>query len=342
MRNPGVAAAVWISLALGGLLAGCSDDDPTTSYAFGPFALAAGEEIEDDCVQITLHNDAPLYINAVELTTGVGFHHSNWLYVPEHVFPGGDGRFRCADRGYNEAVAALYGGVLFAQSTQAPHEIQAFPPGVAVKLPARTKIVAQVHLLNTGDTPLALAPTIALTRLPATAVATELAGISFQNQALALPANRGSKFTLECDLAEEHRRALGRDPDFHIYYALAHYHALGTRLTLDAVRADGSTTAVYTTDAQVGDTLGGPIDPPFDMTGYAKLRFACEFYNPRASVVGWGVGDQEMCVFLAFSDSTFTFGGGVNGEEPPQNETVVGNELHYTNPCAVFATGAVR
>lgn len=326
-------------------LAGCdstSEPDLLRSYDFGPFDLGAGQEIENDCVQITLHNDEPIFVGSVELTTGVGFHHSNWLYVPEHIFAGPDGVFDCDERGYNEPVAAVYGGVLFAQSTQAPHEVQQFPPGVAVKLPARTKLIAQVHLLNATEAAITLRPNIKLALRPEAEVQTLLNGISFQNQALALPSLRPSRFTVECDLGPEHRRIFGRDPDFHIYYALAHYHSLGTGLTVEAMRADGTTTPIYSTASQVGDTLGGPIDPPFDMTGYTGLRFSCDFYNPRPEIVRWGFGDQEMCVFLAFADSTFNWGGGVNEPGPPHNEQIVGNAVHYTEPCAVFATDAER
>jgi hypothetical protein len=58
--------------------------------------------------------------------------------------------------------------------------------------------------------------------------------------------------------------------------------------------------------------------------------------------VKWGVGDQEMGVFLAFSDSPYAWGGGVNERIPPENETAVGNALHYSNSCAVFASDARR
>jgi hypothetical protein len=344
MRKP--ASPTLAILALPALLAlsqvaACSDGPPN-SYDFGPFTVASGDEVMSDCVQISLHNDAPVYVNSVELTTGPGFHHSNWLYVPEHVFAGPDGTFKCRDRGYSEAVAAVFGGVLFAQSTQVPHEVQAFPPGVAVKLPPKTKLIGQIHLLNPTDAPLKLRPNITLSLIPEVEVATKLAGISFQNQALALPPNRESRFTIECDLAERHRTFLGTDPNFRIYYGLAHYHELGTRLDLEAVRPDGTATTVYSTANLAGDALGGPIDPAFDMTGYTKLRFSCNFYNPRADVVQWGIGDQEMCIFLAFSDSPYAWGGGMNEPEPPQTETQVGNALHYTSPCAVFATDARR
>ena len=91
--------------------------DPVT-YPFGPYDLAAHTEVTDDCVQITLGNTDAIYVNAVELTTGPGFHHSNWFYVPEHTFAGDDGTFSCKSRNFDQAVAAIQGGVFFAQSTQ--------------------------------------------------------------------------------------------------------------------------------------------------------------------------------------------------------------------------------
>ncbi|MEO8700437.1 MAG: hypothetical protein ABI867_10350 [Kofleriaceae bacterium] len=327
-------------------LLGCGGGEPSSpaiqSFDFGPYDIAPGEEFTDTCVQITLHNADYIYINAVELTTGPGFHHSNWFFVPERTFAGEDGSYSCRDRDFNEPVAAVLGGVLFAQSTQAPHEIQQFPEGVVIKIPPFSKIVTQIHLLNASETPLTVRPNIKITPVAESTVTTTLAGISFQNQALALPANRQSRFTIDCDLAPQHRSLFGRDPDFKIYYALAHYHELGTGLTVEAVRPDGSATTVFTTSTRVGDTLGGPIDPAFDMTGYTRVRFSCEFFNPRPDVVRWGVGDQEMCVFLAFSDSTYNWGGGVNDIEEPQNPVDVGTEMQFTNPCMVLASDASR
>lgn len=314
----------------------------TTTYPFGPYDIAPNQEVTWDCVQISLDNADYIHVNTVELTTGPGFHHSNWFYVPEHIFPGEDGTYKCDDRGFSEPAAALLGGVLFAQSTQAAHEVQAFPEGVVVKIPPRSKIVAQIHLLNSGDAPLRVEPNIKLTSIRKADVKTVLAGISFQNQALALPPNKESRFIVECDLDPRHRGVFGRSPDFKIYYALAHYHDLGTELTVEAVRPDGTAATIYTTTTQVGDALGGPIDPLFDMTGFTKLRFWCDFYNPRANVVRWGVGDQEMCVFLAFSDSPHNWGGGVNERTAPQNPVEVGNQVQYTNPCTVFSGEAAR
>jgi hypothetical protein len=329
-------ARIAISLLV---LAGCSGDEPGM-HSFGPFEIAPYQEILSQCVQISLNNADPIYVSSVELTTGPGFHHSNWLFVPESVFFGDDGTFQCSDRNYNEEVAATFGGVLFAQSTQSSHEVQAFPPGVAVKIPPHSKLVAGVHLLNPSDVTLHLTPTITLTEIAASQVRTLLSGISFEDHALGLPSHQSSRFTTECDLAPLYRQRYQRDPDFKLYYALAHYHTLGTGLTLEAVKPDGTAVTVFTTSHRAGDSLGGPIAPTFDMTGYTKLRMSCDYFNPRDTTVGWGFGDQEMCVFLAFSDSTTNFGGGALDDQPGDPTILDNGVMSYTAGCQVFAIDA--
>ncbi|HEY4177352.1 MAG TPA: hypothetical protein VGM90_10985 [Kofleriaceae bacterium] len=307
---------------------------------FGPFDIGAGEERNGDCAQITLNNDTEIFVNTVELTVGPGFHHSNWFFVPETVFSGTDGIFNCDSRNFTEPAAGVFGGVLFAQSTQASHEVQQFPTGAALKLPPHSKLVAQLHLLNGGDDPVHLAPTIALTPMPPADVTTLLAGVSFEDQALAIPPHAKSRFTIECDLEPQYQRLLQREPDFHLYHALAHYHSLGSGMELEAVKPDGTSALVYTTAGHVGDALGKAIDPPFDMTGYTKLRISCDFNSSRDAVVGWGVGDQEMCVFLAFSDSPYHWAGGMTHIETPEGPTVEGDTASYTSPCSVYAIDA--
>jgi hypothetical protein len=330
------------------LLGACASDsgnvDPTAPQVleFGPYDLAPGEEVTRTCVQISLHNQDTMYVNSVELTTGPGFHHSNWFFVPETTFAGEDGSWNCADRNFNEPAAAVFGGVLFAQSTQAPHEIQQFPSGVVIKVPPRSKIVSQIHLLNPTDVPLTIRPTIAIKPILEADVTTLLAGVSFEDQALGLPPHMQSRFSTECDIGTKHQAIFGRAPDFKIYYALAHYHELGTKLTIEAIKPTGETAVVYSTEHNVGDVLGGPLDPQFSMSGYTKLRMSCEFNNPRDATVRWGVGDQEMCVFLAFSDSTYNWGGGVLEKDAPGNPMLDGNMMTFSNSCSVYAIDASR
>ncbi len=328
-----------------------SATDPRT-YNFGPLVIQPSQEITDQCVQITLNNDTPLNINAVEFTTGAGFHHSNWFYVPAGdpatntlpLFPGADGEFTCTDRGFDQtsliATADLRGGVLFAQSTQSQHDVQSFPPGAAIQIPAHYKLIATIHLLNATDQVITLNPTIKLTPIATSAVTTPLAGISFEDQALGLPPNKQSRFTIDCDLvgADQTPPTNWPAPSFKMYYGLAHYHALGTGMTVEGVTSDGTASTIFQTTTGIGDALGAPIDPLFDMSGYARIRVSCDYYNSTSDVVGWGNGNAEMCVFLAFTDSAYNWAGGALANDPPGDPTMVGDIATYTHPCTVYAT----
>jgi hypothetical protein len=330
---------VVVAMLLG---ASCTADDPSYTYSFGPYPLAPGEEVTDQCVSVTLSNDQPLYINQVELTTGPGFHHSNWFWVPDFQYPGPDGTWNCQDRLFDDGLAGELGGVVFAQSTQVQHEIQQFPDGAVTKIPPHAKLVAGTHLLNAGDTALEVPLTIELTPIAEANVTTILTGMSFENAALGIPAMATSRFTIECDIATPHEMYVGRPPDFSIYYALGHYHTLGIEIAVEALRDDGTTDTVYTTTGRTGDALGGPIDPPFSMVGHGKLRFSCTYDNPRDTTVGWGVGDQEMCVFLAFTDSTFTWAGGVLTEDDPGPGTLTDGIVEFIHSCQVIAADATH
>jgi hypothetical protein len=341
-----------------------SDDWSTTrTFSFGPFDIQPTEEIVDDCVQITLGNNEDIYVSAVELTTGPGFHHSNWFFVPLNIFPGpqsdlltnddansrlDDGTYKCKDRQFDIAVAGIKGNVLFAQSTQNAHEIQQFPSGAALKIPAHSKLVAQIHLLNSSDNALHLAPTIALTPLPAASVTTTLVGMSFENHSLGLPPNAQSAFTVDCDLMPQWQILYNQGavssptPNFKFYYALAHYHVLGTGMQIAALQPDDTTSSmIFQTTSTIGDALGAQIDPLFDMSGFSRIRFTCDYYNNTANTVVWGVGSNEMCVFLAFTDSTFKWGGGETTDEPPPNPpTLVNGVETFSASCSVFARDA--
>jgi hypothetical protein len=343
--------SVMRSLAVLAFVGACGTSEGTAvhTYNFGPFTVQPNQEVSDQCVQITLHNADYIYVNAVELTTGNGFHHSNWFFDPADnpqsgaigAFSGPDGVFTCSDRGFDQGVAAMKGGVLFAQSTQSAHDIQQFPPGHALRIPPNSKLVTTIHLLNTSDQVEALAPKIALTEIPEKTVTTLMAGMSFEDAALGLPPMRQSQFSVDCDLAPEwnvlvsNGQETAPSPDFHLFYALAHYHALGTGMLIEAGTAAGHYDPIFQTSSMIGDSLGSPLDPVFDMTGYTHIRFTCDYYNDTASTVVWGIGNQEMCVFLGFSDSAFMWGGGAVNPDPPGDPTLVGNVMAYSHVCDI-------
>ena len=50
----------------------------------------------------------------------------------------------------------------------------------------------------------------------------------------------------------------------------------------------------------------------------------------------WGVGDKEMCTFLAFTDSEYTWAGGVLTRTETPTVVDHGDYIEYTYGCDVF------
>lgn len=329
---------LFAAVSIAGAACGGDEPDPNAprTFEFGPFSLAPGQEDTNLCVSVTLDNPEPMFVSAVELATGNGFHHSNWFHVPHETFRGEDGVWPCDSRAFNEPVAAGFGGVLFAQSTQATHEVQAFPAGAAIPIPPYSKIVAGLHLLNGSDTTLDVPLSLTVTPIPREAVTVQLRPLGLENKALALPPHRRSAFAMTCDLAPKHNMQLGRDPDFRIHYVLPHYHGLGTGMRLEAIDAAGNARTVFDNEQRVGAGLGGPIDPTFDMTGATALRLTCLYENPRDTAVGFGAGDQEMCVLLGFTDSPNQWGGAVLDPNDPGEGVDEGTLVTFQKGCDVY------
>src|SRR5262249_23478771 len=133
--------------------AGSPSSPPDLEHTFETVLLDPGEELIGTCQSWTLDNDQPLNVSRVVETNGGNFHHSNWIWVPDNLYTGPDGTFKCADRGFDQIAAGALGGVFFAQSTQARTDTQSFPEGVAFTMPAHARIIGDVHLLNTSEEP---------------------------------------------------------------------------------------------------------------------------------------------------------------------------------------------
>ncbi len=285
----------------------CGEGSDGVSHEFPAIEIRSGAEISEMCQSWTLDNDEPLFVTAVRATNGGSWHHSNWTFVPERMFEGPDGTWPCSERDYHESAAAISGGVLFAQSTQAASEEQRFPEGAALVIPPRSKIVGNVHLLNI--TPDDVQSSI---RFTLETVAEENVEIPMQLMRLNIgdlniAARSETEHSMNCNVAE----TTGAEAmDFRFYYVLPHYHELGIRFRLEALGGPDGPITVYETGGAIGDALGGTLDPPVDVTGATHLRMTCGWDNPRDESVGFGIGDQEMCVMLAFTDSDWKLDGG--------------------------------
>jgi hypothetical protein len=279
-------------------------DGAPLSHDFSEFTVKPGEEVLGLCQSWTLNNPAEIWVSAVELTQDDASHHSNWTFVPDDQYAGPDGVWKCDDRNYSQLDAALVGGVLYAQSTQAAHEVQHFPNGAAVRIPPYARIIGDVHLLNTGQDAVTGHVKLTVYDLPKADVKVKLVPFHLDYLGLDLPPHAASRFTGDCAVGKE---MPGGTLGFSLYYALPHTHALATRFFLSAVGGKHDQESLIEVDGFTKEAHGRAYDPPIDLHDATGLRFGCQYENPRAVEVKWGFGDQEMCEVLGFIDGTRAF-----------------------------------
>jgi hypothetical protein len=303
-------------------------------HAFPPFTSQPGEEQTGTCRSWTLDNDSVLWVNAVELLQDEASHHSNWTFVPESEFAGPDGLWDCDERGYNQLSAALVGGVLYAQSTQAKKEVQKFPDGVVIRVPARSRIISSAHILNTGTDPVTGNVTLRVYSIPEEQVKVKLAPFHLSYDGLDIPPLSRSRFSGECDIEAQFQSTGGTPLDMQIYFILPHTHALGVRFFTEIVGGPNDGVSLIDLDGFNEEGRGRRYAPPIDAAGAKGFRFGCEFDNPRSEKVGWGFGDQEMCECLGFADSRLAFESRIDTAVPDGEENGV---QKFTGECSTIA-----
>jgi len=299
-------------------------------HVFADFETPSGEEVLGLCQSWTLDNDDELFVNAVELVQNEASHHSNWTFVPEDRFDGPDGVWPCDERNYDQLSAALAGGVLYAQSTQAAREVQKFPDGAVVRIPPRARVIGDVHLLNPTDHAIAGHAEMTIYSLEPADVRVRLQPFHMTYDGLDIPPQSTSRFTGDCDLSD----AFGASLDMTLYYALPHTHALGTRFFFQVLGGPDDGKSLLDVDGFNSEARGRLYDPPLDLAGGTGLRFGCEFENPRDVSVGWGFGDQEMCEMLGFAEMDLVFESRV--DEAVADGTDRGTQL-FTGSCSTLA-----
>ena len=319
------------SMALGALL-GCGafaiEDPPAASetdggepepfvpegtiitHAFGAGVLQPFEELLP-CVSWTLNNEQALYVQEVTLSNEGSFHHSNWFIVPEDAFAGDDGWWSCSSRGFDEISAARQGTVLFAQSTQSYTENQRLSDGAVIKIPPRSRIVADVHLLNLAPRPIETRMWLSLELLHPRDVDVVVTPFRLSYVDLDIPARAQSHHTGDCDFATRHESITGEPLKLQLHYVLPHFHGLGNHfdLTVSGGSRDGE--SIYRLDGFNGEPNGQTFDPPLDLDDARGLRFTCGYDNWTDQNVGWGFGNQEMCVMLGLAEADMIFDGTV-------------------------------
>lgn len=335
-----------MAAALAAGAAGCSDDgacDPmrepcTFAREVSTVVVEAGVEDEGMCQSWTLDNPTELWVTSITQHNDGAYHHANWFFVPDDQFDLPDGSWRCNEHDFDEVVAALLGGYLFALSTQSLAETQALPAGSAIRIPPYSRIIGSSHLLNSSDDPVATAMRLAIRTLPPAEVRARMVPARIQYIDLALDPMASSSFSTECLIDGAHQDRLGQPLQYELHYALAHYHSLGvyTQLEIAGGPRDGE---VLSRHDGYGENFGGVIDPPIDLgqIGARGVRFTCGFTNPRGVSVGWGIGDQEMCVVALQARTNLAWTGDVRRGTGQQTGVGPTGEIQYEGPCSLVA-----
>jgi hypothetical protein len=307
-------------------------DRATVTHSWGAMTLDPLEEVEP-CIQWTLNNEAAIYINGVTLSNDGGFHHSNWFVVPETAFAGDDGFFSCGSRAFTEIEAAVSGTVLTAQSTQSRFETMQLPEGVVIKAPPRHKVIASGHLLNLANAPYDTELRMSLDIIHPRDVDVVAAPFRLSYTDLDIKAFSESWFSGECDFSGIYEGQTGNPLDLKLYYVLPHYHYLGSYFDLTVLGGPRDGESVFRLDGFNASGNGDAFADPIDLAGATGFRFTCGYDNWRDVDIGWGIGDQEMCVMLGLADSAMLLDGNVSAGSPVgEQDGVLLNE----GPCSVI------
>lgn len=340
MIGPGLALVV--------AAAGCGGDDGgpcdptrepcTFARDVSTVTIPGGVEDEDTCQSWTLDNPTELWVNAVTEQNGGAYHHANWFFVPDNLYPLPDGTWRCSDHGFAELNAAVVGGYLFALSTQSEAETQALPEGSAIRIPPFSRIIGSSHLLNASSEPVTSTMNLQLHTIPPAQVQAKMAPARIQYHDLTLDPMARSSFTVECLLDEAHQIQLGRPFAYELHYVLSHYHGLGSYAQLEIAGGPRDGEVIMRHDG-FGENFGVAIDPPLDLgaAGARGVRFTCGFLNPRDVQVGWGIGDQEMCVVALQARTDLAWDGDVRRGTGARTGTGADGEVQYGGPCDLLA-----
>ncbi len=333
----------WLlAFGLVGCTSGSSDSadiNVTMTHTFEPLSVGVGEEVTNVCQSWNLDNDEPIYVSKVRQRNGGAWHHSNWYFVPESAYPGEDGTWACDEREFGDVASALQGGVFFAQSTQTLEEVQAFQDGAVLEIPPRHKIVGGVHLVNVSAAPLETALSFDIETVPEEEVEIRLRPISFTNTALDIEPQAESRFGMTCNLGDRFEGVLGTAPDYNVYYVLAHYHEWGNYFRLSFVDENESERTIFELQNGVGEPLGTVIDPPISSEGAPGLRVECGYLNDTDRRLEYGLGGQEMCVFLAYTDADLIIGA-TSGVNEPLGRNADGIYMNETSCGGVLAVPA--
>jgi hypothetical protein len=331
LSRAAAAAAVAVTLS-GGCTAGNEAEQLVFEHSFTGILVPPGQELQNLCASWRLDNAHPIQVNSLQMAAGPGWHHSNWFHVPEGTFSVDHGVWDCREE-FDVLTAGLSGGVLFAQSTQATAETQAFLPGAAIEVPAGSVMIGQLHIINASDRELETDLSLTVRGIPAAELVTPLYPLAFDLHQLAIPPLQRSRFETTCDMSS----AWGGPLELAVHYLLPHYHAFGRSMNVEMFGGDREGDPIFRVDADVGEPLGRSFTPPLSLQGASGIRFSCEYDNPTDQTIRFGNNaHSEMCILLAFTDLPVAWTGGFLRGNPTLRGVEDGVAV-YEGACDVLA-----
>jgi len=220
-----------------------------------------------------------------------GIHRSTFVWVDDASYPGPDGTWLCAERGFDPFLAAAAGGVIFAQSTGTVSDEHAFPRGVAFEVPAHARIIGDVHLLNSESMAGTTRIGFEIDTLPPAEVTVQLQPMAFSNTTLDIPAGSMTRARMQCVTGQS---------DFEIYYVLPHFHSTGVEIRVGAVGGPMDGQNLWSARGGYGEVLGEMLDPPITVQDALGLEITCDYHNTTGDRLSYGPA-EEMCIALMYA-----------------------------------------
>jgi hypothetical protein len=296
--------------------AGITDTPTELAVATEDFTLAAGDE-RFLCYTKTLERDA--VISEYQYEARPGMHH----FVLARTSGNEPDGFSECDVLFRQTWSPLFIG------TTADAELK-IPTGAANVLPAGTRLLIQLHLLNSTNREIKQQAVVQMKR--STEQAPVDAGLYvFGKTDLELPPQQTSSVTASC--------TTGRNVTF--FAMLPHMHYLGRGLKIEAGPDDNSLSTIFEDNAYDFDNQELK---KFDFTipqGH-RTRTTCTFDNPGTETITFGESStNEMCFAIGFALNVKGASGCISGStreyprDPAAGEcaSVVPNELGVGKPC---------
>lgn len=252
-----------------------ADAGPVVNDRFTlPYTIAAGDEFYL-CKRVTVTED--LWIRAITPIDGVGTHHQVLAIDPSGQ---PDGIDRCGALGENWIV-------LFASGLGSPP--LRMPDGVALKVPAGSQLVFDLHLFNASDTEIASEATIE-TELGAPVDAEHEAEVVLAGSVLfsIAPGN---------DRVVNGRCSMNGDTNF--FAVFPHMHQLGKHIRVWA-SPGGVDQLVYDAPYLFTEQHFASFTP-IPLASGDKIKVECTYDNTTGSSVSFGESStEEMCFAISY------------------------------------------